>query len=57
MTFVAPALEDWGEGAVVRELVDGILDRGTAAAQQRGIYARRRSLDDVVDWLLAEITR
>ena len=54
LTFVAPALEDWGEGDEVTELVERVLANGTSAQRQRDVYSHRRSLDDVVDWLVAE---
>ena len=57
LTHVTPALEEWDELDVVTELVEHVVGRGTSADRQRHIHARRNSLDDVVDWVVAETAR
>ncbi len=52
-----PALDEWGEREHVTDLVHQVVARGTSAQRQREVYRRRGSLDDVVDWLLAETSR
>jgi carboxylate-amine ligase len=50
---VAPQLAAWGELDRVTALVTDVLARGSSAERQRQEHARRRSLDDVVAWLVA----
>jgi carboxylate-amine ligase len=57
LDFVAVALDEWGEREHVTELTETVLAAGTSAQRQREVYARRGSLDDVVDWILAETAR
>ena len=52
--FVAPALDEWGERDEVEALAHQVLGRGTSAERQRAVVAAGGSLDDVVDWLIAE---
>jgi carboxylate-amine ligase len=44
---VAPALEEAGDLTAVRELLAGVLGRGTGAARQRAVYERTGDLADV----------
>jgi glutamate---cysteine ligase / carboxylate-amine ligase len=45
---VAPALEEAGDLDVVRELLDGLLHRGTGARRQRDVLGRTGDLSEVV---------
>jgi carboxylate-amine ligase len=54
MEHIVPALDDWGERDRVTELVRRLLARGTSAHRQRIVFARRSTMDDVVDWLIDE---
>lgn len=56
VAHVRPALEDTGDVDEVAHLVDVVFGRGTSAERQRQVHARRQSLDDVVDWVVAETT-
>ncbi len=48
LAYLRPALEEAGDEARVRDLLDQLLDRGTGADLQRQAYARRHRLSDVV---------
>lgn len=54
LTFVRPALEEYGEWDEVSHLVKTVLRRGTGAARQRQAFAKQESLQDVVDLIVAE---
>lgn len=49
-----PVLDDAGEWAELSDLIATTLARGTGAARQRAAYARRGSVDDVIDLVVAE---
>ena len=51
---VSSALADAGDLAVVEELVDAVLTRGTGAERQREVYGQTGDLDDVADHVVAE---
>jgi glutamate---cysteine ligase / carboxylate-amine ligase len=48
LDHVAPVLADGGELATVKELLSGVLARGSGAEQQRAVYRRRNQFGDVV---------
>ncbi|QYN36418.1 glutamate--cysteine ligase [Pseudonocardia sp. DSM 110487] len=48
LAHVAPALDESGDLHLVRELLDGVLRRGTGAHRQRDVMARTGDLADVV---------
>jgi glutamate---cysteine ligase / carboxylate-amine ligase len=52
LTDLRPQLEDAGDWDVVAGLAEEALARGSAAAEQRAVYARRGRLTDVVDLLI-----
>ncbi len=52
LALVRPALEDGGEWDEVSSLAHETMARGTGAARQRRAFARRRSLADVVDFVV-----
>jgi carboxylate-amine ligase len=54
VAWVRPALEDAGDYDLVTSGVDRMLMDGSGAARQRQAYARRGSLVDVVDLLVAQ---
>ncbi len=54
LTDVRAELEEAGDWELVSALADAAVGRGSAAARQRRAFARRHSLADVVDLVLAE---
>jgi len=54
LAYVQPALEDRGEWPIVKELADGLLQRGTSTERQRAAQRRRGSWTDVGRMLAAE---
>ncbi|MGF7235779.1 MAG: glutamate--cysteine ligase [Frankia sp.] len=54
LSDVRVELEEAGDWELVQALADAAVGRGSAAARQRRAFARRRSLADVVDLVLAE---
>lgn len=54
LTFVRPALEDFGEWDEVSAIAQQVMAQGTGATRQRHQYEQRGSLIDVVDYLVAE---
>ncbi|QJW90363.1 carboxylate-amine ligase [Spirosoma taeanense] len=57
LTYVRPALEEYGEWDEISALVREVLKRGTGASRQRAAFARNSSLEDVVDLIVAETGR
>jgi carboxylate-amine ligase len=57
LEFVRPALREFGEWDEVYSIAQEILLRGTRAAQQRDIYKRTGSLEDVVDFVVQETAK
>lgn len=57
LTFVRPALEEYGEWEEVSSLVQETMQRGTGAARQREVYKQRGSLEDVVDLIVRETAK
>ncbi|MBC3787544.1 carboxylate-amine ligase [Spirosoma utsteinense] len=57
LTFVRPALEEFGEWYEISGLVKAVLKNGTGAARQREAFAKQESLEDVVDLLVAETAK
>ncbi|MBD1812974.1 carboxylate-amine ligase, partial [Microcoleus vaginatus DQ-U2] len=54
LTFVRPALEDYGDWDEVSSLVQQTMQQGNGATRQRQVYQRNGSLEDVVDYIVAE---
>jgi glutamate---cysteine ligase / carboxylate-amine ligase len=54
LAFLRPALEEHGEWDEVSALVRETLSRGNGATRQRQTYARSGSLEEVVDFIVAE---
>ncbi|MEW5857833.1 MAG: carboxylate-amine ligase [Cyanobacteriota bacterium] len=54
LTFVRPALEEYGEWEEVSSLVRKTMQRGTGAARQREVYKQTGRLEDVVDLIVRE---
>ena len=54
LTFVRPALEEYGEWEEVSEIVHEIIQRGTGATRQREAYKQTGRLEDVVDLIVRE---
>ncbi|WP_041779987.1 hypothetical protein [Allocoleopsis franciscana] len=57
LTFVRPALEEYGEWEEVSSLVRETMQRGTGATRQREVYKRTGRLEDVVDLILQETAK
>ncbi len=57
LDFLRPALVDLGDWERVRALVAEVMAVGTGAVRQRRVFERRRRLEDVVDYVLAETDR
>jgi carboxylate-amine ligase len=51
--YVRPELQRHGDLEMATVLMGRLRARGTGAARQRAVYARRGSVADVVDWLAA----
>ncbi|MGB3205010.1 MAG: carboxylate-amine ligase [Crinalium sp.] len=54
LTFVRPALEDYGDWDEVSSLVQQTMQQGNGATRQREVYQRNGSLEEVVDYIVAE---
>ena len=54
LDFLRPALVDSGDWDLVSGRVAEIREGGTGAVRQRRAYERRRSMEDVVDFVVAE---
>lgn len=54
LRFLQPALEETGDWAELSELVSATLAGGTGAARQRGAYARRGRIEDVLDLVVEQ---
>ncbi len=54
LRFLEPDLVEHGEWTEVRELVEGVLARGTGSARQRAAFAKRERMEDVVDYIVTE---
>jgi carboxylate-amine ligase len=57
LDFVRPALEESGDWSEVSHLVHETLRKGTGADRQLAIYQQAGSLEDVVDFIIAETIR
>ena len=57
LSFVRPALEEYGEWEEVSSLVRETMQRGTGAARQRDVYKQTGRLEDVVDLIIRETTQ
>ena len=57
LTFVRPALEEYGEWEEVSQLVKAVLKHGTGATRQRKAFAKNENLQDVVDLIVAETAK
>jgi carboxylate-amine ligase len=57
LDFIRPALEDSGDWAEVSALLEETLKRGNGAMRQRAVYQKSGSLEDVVDYIIAETAR
>jgi carboxylate-amine ligase len=57
LTFVRPALEEYGEWDEVSSLVRETMQRGTGATRQREVYKRSGRLEDVVDLIVQETAK
>jgi len=54
LTFLRPALEEHDEWDEISALVRETLERGNGATRQRETYTRSGSLQEVVDFIVAE---
>ncbi|MGB3615618.1 MAG: carboxylate-amine ligase [Elainellaceae cyanobacterium] len=54
LDYVTPAMEDLGDREELTGLVGQMLQRGTGAQRQRGVYAKTQRLEDVVDTIVAQ---
>lgn len=54
LAFVRPALEDYGDWDEVSSLVQKTMQQGNGATRQREVYQRNGSLEEVVDFIVAE---
>jgi carboxylate-amine ligase len=54
LTYVRPALEEFGDWDEVAALVEQTERRGTSTQRQRRAFARAQRLEDIVDLLVAE---
>jgi carboxylate-amine ligase len=54
LTFVRPALEEYGEWEEVSEIVHETMQHGTGATRQREAYKQAGRLEDVVDLIVRE---
>jgi len=57
LDFVSPALAAQGAWEEVSSLVQAVLQRGTGASRQRAVYQQTQSLEQVVDFLVAETAK
>ncbi|MER3588028.1 MAG: carboxylate-amine ligase, partial [Mastigocladus sp. ERB_26_1] len=57
LTFVRPSLEEYGDWEEVSSIVLETIQKGNSATQQREVYKRRGSLEDVVDFIVAQTTK
>lgn len=57
LDFIQPALEDFGEWDTVAAIAQRTLKQGNGATRQRQIFHQRKSLIDVVDYLVQETRR
>jgi glutamate---cysteine ligase / carboxylate-amine ligase len=57
LQFVRPGLEAAGDWEEVSSLVQETLARGNGADRQRDVYQRAESLEEVVDFLIAETSK
>lgn len=57
LAYVRAALEERGDWDEISTLTRETLARGNGATRQRAAYARRESLEDVVDLLIAETAK
>jgi carboxylate-amine ligase len=57
LTFVRPALEEYGEWDEVSSLVQETMQRGTGATRQREAYKRSGRLEDVVELIVRETAK
>jgi carboxylate-amine ligase len=54
LEYVGPALSGWGDWDEIRDAVKRIEENGTGAVRQRAVYEATGSLEDVVDFLVAQ---
>ena len=57
LTFLRPALEDFGDWDEISSLVHETVKRGNGATRQREVYERTGRLEDVVDFIVAETAK
>ncbi|MBW4576029.1 MAG: carboxylate-amine ligase [Aphanothece sp. CMT-3BRIN-NPC111] len=57
LTFVRPALEEYGEWEEVSSIVRETMQHGTGATRQRQAYKRTGRLEDVVDLIVQETAK
>ena len=57
LTYVRPALEEYGEWDEISTLVKATFKRGNGATRQRKAYTKRERLEDVVDFMIAETAK
>lgn len=57
LTFVRPSLEEYGDWDEVSSIVLETIQKGNSATQQREVYKRRGSLEDVVDFIVAQTAK
>ncbi|HEY9706594.1 MAG TPA: hypothetical protein V6D48_00150 [Oculatellaceae cyanobacterium] len=54
LSFVRPALEEYGDWDEISSLVHETMQRGTGATRQREVYKRTGRLEGVVDLIVQE---
>ena len=54
LSFVRPALEEEGDRTVVSSQIKQVLQHGNGAMRQREVYQRTRSMEKVVDFIVAQ---
>ena len=57
LSYLRPALETLGDWEEVSTRVYEVMKRGTGAVRQRAIYQRTGSLEEVMDYVIAETAR
>lgn len=57
LAYIKPALESFGDYAEIKSLITKLFRNGNGATRQRAVYAKNESLEDVVDFLIAETSK
>ncbi|MFD2571831.1 carboxylate-amine ligase [Spirosoma soli] len=57
LTYVRPALEEYGEWEEINSIVKKVLRQGTGASRQRKAFTKTGKLEDVVDFITDETAK